>query len=220
MRSIRLLATCLVLLFAACGANTQEPHVIADELFTAVADGDNDTWRALHATDAVVVFPDGGTIPLFGASQFIVDDFDGDGVTSIADDFQFRNALHDPAGQEMSWECASISEAVAECSVTATDAFVRAGGADPLQSRSRITVEGGLITTEEFLESPDPAGMERANAAHSETMTTYQEWIRDTHPDRYSALFHGPCCRAQLVGLPGAITEHMMLMEEFFTASE
>lgn len=219
MRSILLGVVCLSTVVA-CGAAEPMPHDIADDLFRAVSDGDNVTWRALHDADAMVAFPDGATFALFGASRFVVDDFDGDGVAAPADDFQFRQAMHDPADQQMTWQCFTLSETVAECSVTATDAFIRAGGADPMTSQVRLTIEDGLVTLEEFLEPEDPAGIAATHAAHSQTMSEYQEWVRTTYPEEFGALFNGPCCSAPMVGLPEAVTRHADLMDEFFARSQ
>ncbi len=58
MRSILLGVVCLSTVVA-CGAAEPMPHDIADDVFRAVSDGDNVTWRALHDADAMVAFPDG-----------------------------------------------------------------------------------------------------------------------------------------------------------------
>jgi hypothetical protein len=216
MRPVWVAGACLVAALAACGEGTRQPHEIADDVVGAVATGDHATWRALHAEDAIAVLPDGETIELFGASPFVFDDFDGDGIVSFADELQFRGAMHHPARQEMTWDCVTVADAVAECSMTVTDVFVEAGGAEPMHTASRLTFEDGLITVEELLASPDPVASDRAAEAYSATVAAYEEWVRDVHPDAYPTLFHGPCCNAAFVALPDAVAAHHVLIEEFF----
>lgn len=200
------------------GVGSAEPVGLSADLLTATRDGDNQTWRDAYAANAKVTFPDGTTMEVFGEAPYPVDDFDGDGVGSFADDMQFRNALHEPAGQTMTWECSEIAADQSECTTTASDKFIEAGGGAPLVTTTRTTFHDGKVIKQEFLEPTDDASMQASQDAHAATMSSYEQWVLDTHPDLYKAVFHGPCCDSALVGSADAITIHAELMPTYFAS--
>jgi hypothetical protein len=186
----------------------------------ASAIGDNEAWRDLHDAKTSINFPGGESIELFGPSEWVLDDFDGDGITSFADDLQARQALHGPSGQSMSWECTATSDTETECRVTAIDAFMERGGSGPIVSISRFATLDGLVTGETFLEPPDPAAIDAANQAWFQEIVKYEQWLNQTHPGDYESAFHGPCCDSPMVMLPSGIAVHANLMPEYLEATK
>lgn len=53
-----------------------------------------------------------------------------------------------------------------------------------------------------------------AEAWHDE-LARYEQWVKDSYPDRYAALFHEPCCEVKFVMLPENIAHHVELMDEY-----
>ncbi|MDH3308546.1 MAG: hypothetical protein OEO77_13645 [Acidimicrobiia bacterium] len=47
-------------------------------------------------------------------------------------------------------------------------------------SKSRHTVEDGLIVREEFLGSPDPAAFDNSLTARFDAITAYEKWVLNT----------------------------------------
>ena len=196
------------------------PDELANLFFQAVADGDNETWRNMYSDEAVIVFQDGSTLAVFGDAEWVVDDYDGDGVTSQADQLQVNNVLHEPAGQTMDWECSTIAVNEAQCIVTVTDAFIEAGGGDPIVNRSSLTFEEGRIISEIEPQPLDPAAADTSFEAMFTTTTAYERWVSDTYPEQYPAMFHEPCCDYSMILLPDSVARHTELMPEYFTTIE
>jgi hypothetical protein len=204
-----------VVAITGCGGDgATEPSEMADQLLQAEADGDNDRWRDLTSQDAISVFPDGTELALFGDAPWVSDDFDGDGVTSWADDLQFRNALHGPARQTMDWDCTTISDTEAACVVTATDAFVEAFGGAPMRMEMTYTFEDGRCVRDVGI-AEDEAALAASNEAWVAGMAEYQRWVDRTHPDMFDSAFRGACCEAGLVMTEDAISIHDELLAEY-----
>ena len=200
----------LAVVVAACGGGEEsQAGDYADDLLQAMADGDNGHWRELTASDAVSIFPDGTELAMFDAVPWMDDDFDGDGVTSYADDVQFRNAMHGPARQHMEWECETSSDSEATCVVSATDAFIEAYGGDPMVTELTYSFVDGKMTREVGVVMNDSGEAWRAG------MAQYQRWVDQAHPDVFDQLFRGSCCEAGLVETEAAIELHQDLLDEF-----
>ena len=116
----------------------------------------------------------------------------------------------------MTWECSTVTEDQSECTVTATDGFLEAGGGAPLVTRSRTTFEDRVVVTEEYLGPVDPADMAASQEIYFQELTQYESWVHETHPDQYPATFHGPCCGGSMIMLPESVAEHNDLMPEYF----
>jgi hypothetical protein len=216
--------TCLVgLAFAAasCGGAAEEPDEFADIWFQSFADGDFETYRGSLAADAVFAGPNGESFLFFDDHPWVsargVEDFDGDGSVTYADLHQATIAL--VGVNPLSWECATVMQDQAECTVTVVDAFVAAAGGPPLVNVYRLTFEDGKIVVLGEAGPVDPVAAEQAQEMQASGMRAYAGWVRDRYPDRYDTMFNGPCCSSLMIGLPDSTAQHVELMTEYFAAT-
>ena len=185
MRSFVFVLLVFVLAVGSCAAG-QDPVAIAEQQLEASREGDWAEWRELIAEDAVFVNSDGTTIGYFEPREWIEDDFDGDGLKCNVDYFGFSMALGAVTGREVSWECQETAEDSAECEITDSDTF---GELADLQAEPYVleyTVADGLITRTRAVST---GGSEADAAREFEAQTAYEQWICDTHPDRWEELF-------------------------------
>jgi hypothetical protein len=208
----------------ACGGAAQEPDGLADRWLQSFADGDFETYRGSLAADAVFAGPNGESFPLFGdyprlSNLWGVEDFDGDGSVSYADRHQAAIALFEVTHPSWEWECTTVMQDQAECTVTAVDAFVEAGGGPPYEYVYRLTFEDGKIVVLGEAGPVDPVAAEQANEIQASGMRAYAGWVRDRYPDRYDTMFNGPCCSSLMIGLPDSTAQHVELMTEYFAAT-
>ena len=190
------------------------------EVFQSFADGDVEAFRDSLAVDAVFAGPNGESLPIFGDYPRLegllgVDDFDGDGATSYADRIQAALALSEATHLSIEWDCATVTEDQAECPVTTMSAFVEVGGGPPYVNVWRLTFEDGKVAVLGEAGPVDPTSDEQAYKVEQSEMREYAAWVEDRYPDRYDALFHGPCCSSPIVRLPGQIAQHVELMTEY-----
>lgn len=193
-----------------------QPHELADRLFTAYAGLDPAAWRVLFAPDAGV----------FDAMDWdSVEDFDGDGVTTFADWQQFKIAMHGAVGFDLEWECESVSADEAQCAVAGTDAFYELAGTAPPPVELVQQFDAGLWVAEKSLPPTDPEEWDdqkaEAEGGRDEELTRYEDWVAETYPDRYSAVFDGPGGEELVdwVTLPSAIPIHEELLAEYLDQS-
>ncbi|MDJ0665315.1 MAG: hypothetical protein QNJ75_12235 [Acidimicrobiia bacterium] len=185
-----------------------QPHEYALALWAARygPDSDPEVWRSFLSAD----------FPAFNPVDWVwLDDFDGDGVVAFADWVQFEIALNGAMGTIASYECETVSEETARCVGSATDAFYGLGGIEPPEEEVLLTFDAGKLVDHEVV---DRDRLETLAAPASDAryfaMVAYEEWIAETYPDRYPALYEPPCCDA-FVTLPSAIPEHEELMAEY-----
>ena len=152
---------------------------------------------------------------MFGQTEWIVDDFDGDGVRSWADESKGRYAMHGPAGQAMGWDCSLVAENGVECEVTVTDGFLEAAGVDPVISRARWTFEDGKVVREEFLGPVDPVAFGASLEGLYGAQVEYERWVSEVHPTDYEQMFIGPCCEGRLVRMPDTIPLHALILPQY-----
>jgi hypothetical protein len=207
---------CLVgmaLVATSCGEAADGPDELADLWFQSFADGDVETYRESFADDAVFSGSEGEFFPVFEDHPWLgADDFDGDGAVSFADGQQAALALATVTNLSWEWDCTTVTQDQAECTITAVSAFVNAGGGPPIVEVLRLTFEDGKIAILVKTEPVDPVATE---TLWSE-MRQYASWVRDRYPDRYDTMFHGPCCSSMMIELPDSIAQHIELMKEYF----
>lgn len=171
---------------AAAPDGTSPAEVVKREL-AAQMEGDWEAVAALWADDAVAVQPDGTEIAFYDEVPFPIDDFDGDGVVTIMDDHLAAAAITPAMGKTISAECTDVSDTVADCTETTSNAFSEAAGVDPLVIELQITVEDGLIVRQEFIGPVgDPAAFETATMSG---FAGYGEWVAETAPDEHPVMF-------------------------------
>jgi hypothetical protein len=210
----------LIITATACGDAAQEPDERADLWFQSFADGDVEAYRDSLAVDAVFAGPNGESFPIFGDYPRLgVDDFDGDGATSYADIHQAALALSEVTPLSIEWDCVTVTEDQAECTVTVTNVFVEVGGGPPYVNVWRLTFEDGKVAVLGLAGPVDPTSDEQARKVDQSEMREYAAWVEDRYPDRYDALFHGPCCSSPIVRLPNPIAQHVVLMTEYLEST-
>ena len=213
----------LMITATACGDAAQEPDERADLWFQSFADGDVEAFRDSLAVDAVFAGPDGESFPIFRDYPTLEgwgeDDFDGDGATSYADRFQAALALSEVTPLSIEWDCVTVTEDQAECTVTDMNAFVEVGGGPPYVNVWRLTFEDGKVAVLGLAGPIDPTSDEQAHNVERSEMRGYAAWVEDRYPDRYDALFHGPCCSSLIVRLPDSIAQHVELMTEYLEST-
>ena len=214
----------LMITATACGDAAQEADERADLWFQSFADGDVEAYRDSLAVDAVFAGPNGESSPIFGhyprLEGFLgVEDFDGDGATSYADWIQAALALSEATHLSIEWDCVTVIEDQAECTVTTMSGFVEAGGGPPYVNVWRLTFEDGKIAVLGLAGPVDPTSSEKADNVKQSEMRKYAAWVEDRYPDRYDALFHGPCCSSPIVRLPDPIAQHVELMTEYLDST-
>ena len=214
----------LMITATACGDAAQEPDERADLWFQSFADGDVEAFRDSLAVDAVFAGPNGESFPIFGDYPRLeglleVEDFDGDGATSYADRFQAALALSEVNPRSIEWDCVTVTEDQAECTVTTMSAFVEAGGGPPYVNVVRLTFEDGKVAVLGEAGPVDPTSDEQAGNVERSEMREYAAWVEDRYPDRYGTLFHGPCCSSPIVRLPDPIAQHIELMTEYLEST-
>jgi hypothetical protein len=203
-----------------CGEAADGPDEFADLWFQSFADGDVETYRESLADDAVFAGPEGESFLVFEDHPWLgVDDFDGDGAVSFADGQQAALALVGVNPLSVEWECATVMQDQAECTVSTVDAFVDAAGGPPFVTVWRLTFEGEEIVVLGRAGPVDPVAAEEANEIQASGMRAYAEWVQDRYPDRYDTMFHGPCCSSLMIGLPDSTAQHVELMTEYFAAT-
>ncbi len=215
----RVLALALMsLLGASCSGDSSdaEPIDVAERLLSAVAEGDNDAFVSVHAPGAVYTFPDGASIELFGPLQADIDDFDGDGVITLGDDFQARQAFHPFGNHTLTWSCAAIDETQVACTGETIDDFIRSEGGPPLVTETLLTVIDGLVTEQQFMPPTDSAAFSATMDASDRGWTAYEAWVQKTYPEEYPALFRAPCCTGDVIRTPDTVRRHGTLIAEFF----
>lgn len=210
----------LMVTATACGDAAQEPDERADLWFQSFADGDVEAYRDSLAVDAVFAGPNGESSPIFGGYPRLgVDDFDGDGATSDADWIQAALALSEATHLSIEWDCVTVIEDQAECTVTTVNAFVEVGGGPPYVNVWRLTFEDGKIAVLGQAGPIDPTSDEEAGNVERSEKRKYAAWVEDRYPDRYDDLFHGPCCSSPIVQLPAPIAQHVELMTEYLEST-
>ena len=215
----------LIVTATACGDAAQEPDERADLWFESFADGDVEAFRDSLAVDAVFAGPNGESFPIFGDYPRLrlegdgVDDFDGDGATSYADRYQAALALSEVTHLSIEWDCVTVTDDQAECTVTTTNVFVEAGGGPPYAHVWRLTFEDGKVAVLGLAGPVDPTSAEQAANIEQAERREYAAWVEDRYPDRYDALFHGPCCSSLMVRLPDPIAQHVELMTEYLEST-
>jgi hypothetical protein len=203
----------MALVATSCGEAADGPDELADLWFQSFADGDVETYRESFADDAVFAGPDGEFFLVFEDHPWLgVDDFDGDGAVSFADGQQAALALAAVTNLSWEWDCTTLTQDQAECTITAVNAFVNAVGGPPIVEVLRLTFEDGKIVTLVKTEPVDPVAIEILRSE----MRQYASWVRDRYPDRYDTMFHGPCCSSLMIELPDSIAQHVELMKEYF----
>ncbi len=214
----------LVFAVTGCGGAAQDPDEFADVWFQSFADGDFEAFRGSLAADAVFTDPLGGSFLFFDDHPWVggfwgVKDFDGDGSVSFADLYQARLALVGVNPLSVEWECATVMQDQAECTVTAVDSFVDAAGGPPIVTVWRLTFEGDEIVVLGLAGPVDPVAAEEANEIQASGIRAYAGWVHDRYPDRYDTMFNGPCCSSLMIGLPDSTAQHVELMTEYFAAT-
>ena len=214
----------LAFVVSGCEGTTQEPDDFADIWFQSLADGDFESYRESLAADAVFTDRLGDSYLFFDDHPRLsgfwgVKDFDGDGSVSFADLYQARIALVGVDPLSVEWECATVTQDQAECTVTTVDAFVDAAGGPPIGTVWRLTFEGDKIVVLGLAGSVDPVGAEEANEIRASGIRAYASWVQDRYPDRYNTMFNGPCCSSLMIGLPDSTAQHVELMTEYFVAT-
>lgn len=235
MRRILLFTMLLVAVTAACGddaestttaapapttTTTKAPPVtstsppaaavaIGQHMLDAFLTGDAGAWRDRLATDSSM-FDEPGWVP---------DDFDGDGLKSIADVVQHRIALGPALGRQGSGTC-ELTDGTGDryqvhCSYTLTDRFYKAAGYAEVSEVTGYTIVNGSVAAIESIESDGEAWGARMDA-----IAAYEQWVNEAHPDRYGSVFHDPCCEINFVRLPETIPVHEELMAAYFAATD
>lgn len=216
MRRVFTLLFVLALCAAACGL--EEPNAAAcDKVLQAQADGDVEAWRDAFSEDAQFVFTDGTRKHMFSSASWERDDFDGDGVNSLADGMQVEVALAPARGTTMEWECTALSDSEAEATVSYTDRFEqRAGlGDEPVAVTIRYTVSDNRIVEWEVLPAVDEETHEAAMEAITAVNMAYETWVHDTYPQHHPTMFFGTCCDSDINRTPESIALHIELIPEF-----
>jgi len=203
----------MVFVATSCGEATDGPDEFADLWFQSFAEGDVETYRETFADDAVFVGPEGESFLVFEDHPWLgVDDFDGDGAVSFSDHQQATLALASVTNLSWEWDCTTVTQDQAECTITAINAFVDAGGGPPIVEVLRLTVEDGKIA---ILVKAEPVDSAATETLRSE-MRHYASWVQDQYPNRYDTMFHGPCCSSPMIELPDSIAQHIELIKEYF----
>lgn len=206
------------------GTASSEPSArvqdIVESSIQARVAGDVEAWQQTFSDDARFVSTDGTSLRLDEEASWISDDFDGDGVISYGDSFQFQVALAGPTGLRVEWECVTVSDDEAECTSTETDALAEAAGVPMATWADILTVENGQIV--EVRNQTDPAASSSQETDVRRTSRAYEYWVWKTYPDRYATMFHGPCCRGypwKWVLLPTALPDHEELIPEYIEST-
>jgi hypothetical protein len=196
-----------------CNGSADGPDEVADLWIQSFADGDVETYRESFADDAVFAGPEGDFFPVFEDHPWLwVDDFDGDGAESFADHHQATLALYAVTNLSWEWDCTTVTQDQAECTITAVNAFVNAGGGPPIVEVLQLTFEDDNIAIFRKGEPVDPVAIETLRSE----MRQYASWVQDRYPDRYDTMFHGPCCSSLMIELPDSIAQHIELINEYF----
>jgi hypothetical protein len=203
----------MVFVATSCGESADGPDEFADLWIQSFADGDVETYRESFADDAVFAGPEGEFFLFFEDHPWLgVDDFDGDGAVSFADGHQATLALYAATNLSWEWDCTTVTQDQAECTITSVNAFVNAGGGPPIVQVLQLTFEDDKIAIFRNAEPVDPVAIETERSE----MRQYASWVQDRYPDRYDTMFHGPCCSSLIIELPDSIAQHVELMEEYF----
>lgn len=178
---------------------------IGQQMLESFLTGDSTAWRGLLAEDS----------PMFEEPGWVPDDYDGDGLKSIADLIQHRTALGPATGREGTGTCELIAATDAfdrvHCSYTLTDRFYQAAGYPEVSETTGYVIVGGKIKEIETVESNGDAWGARMDA-----LFEYEEWVNEARSERYDSVFRNPCCDGDFVLMPDTIPLHEELMAEYF----
>ncbi|MDJ0960880.1 MAG: hypothetical protein QNJ88_09485 [Acidimicrobiia bacterium] len=178
---------------------------VGQQMLDAFLVGDATTWRGLLSSDS----------PMLAEPGWVPDDFDGDGLKTVADVVQHRAALGPAANRRGSGTCEVIAGTEegtrVHCSYSLTDRFYEAAGYAEVSEITAYTVLDGKVTDIETVEGNSDAFAERM-----EELFEYEQWVQETQSDRYDSVFHNPCCEGNFVRLPDTIPIHEELMSEYF----
>jgi len=190
--------------------------LVVESMYQAITAGDPEAWRRAYADDAQIVGDD-FTQRLFGDAEWIRDDFDGDGTTSLADLNQFQVALSGPAEVRDEVTCEAAPDDRVDCTVASTNTLLEAVGAPEITWTRTFTVEDGQIIEVQG-QTPLETWTDERKAFRA-----YEHWVSETYPDRYEILFRGPCCRGIMEKwflLPEVIPDHVELLAEYQERTE
>lgn len=192
-------------------AEQDTARLVVESMYQAITAGDPEAWREAYADDARVVGDD-FTQRLFSDADWIHDDFDGDGTTSLGDLVQFQVALSRPADVRDVVTCESVTNDRVDCTVISIDVLGEAVGAPEATWTETFTVEDGQI-----IEVQGQNDLETWTDARK-AYRAYEHWVSETYPDRYDILFRGPCCRGIVERwflLPEVVPDHEELLAEY-----
>jgi hypothetical protein len=203
----------MVFVATSCGGSADGRDEFADLWIQSFADGDVETYRDSFADDALFAGPEGKFYLLCEDHPWLgVDDFDGDGAESFADGHQATLALYAVTNLSWEWDCTTVTQDQAECTITSVNAFVNAGGGPPIVQVLRLTSEDGKIAILGKGEPFDPVAAETLGSERRQ----YASWVEDQYPDRYDPMFHGSCCSSLMIKLPDSIAQQVELIKEYF----
>jgi len=191
---------------------------VAQAFFDSFSSGDADGWVSLMADDALVVDGD-EAIGLFDPlpPDLSFPDWNDDGQVAVLDIILQQSVFAVITRNAVDTTCVPDGPEVA-CTVNETDVFYDAAGIVAPTVVQRFTVLNERIIEIGGVDVPDRTAADAAFGAWLEQFGNFEEWVDSTHPDRFDALFTGPCCAGlpeSLNLLPGTVDELDALFDEW-----
>jgi len=186
---------------------------VVEEYFAA-----GEAWRDYMEPGVLIRYGENrGTGLTFGAEG--VPDWDGDGLISQADYFERdlvvlrRFATRFDVACEPSEQLGTHLGPEVLCTVEESYLFYDRAGETGARWSQVFVVEDGLIaeiTVAEFEENPE------ADRAWDEQAQIFEQWVYDSYPDQYTALFVGACCPSEeWIFNPETVDTFLELQEEW-----
>jgi glycosidase len=181
------------------GATAEDIAVMAE--FNALwGQGRMDDALELVAPDAVYITSDGFEAAVFDplppeAGVALERDWNGDGVVTIADLIVSGGSWGWVTTVDVDVECRADGPFV-RCASTVLDAFAISADLQPLDVEELYLVDGGRIV--EIREQEVVSVGDTWFEAWIESMSEYERWVAEEHPEAYDVAFRGPCCGATL----------------------
>jgi hypothetical protein len=202
-------------------AATAADVAVVEEFHAAMSSHDPSAWLALVSPDAEIdvgaqvvgVFD-----PLPDGTGDQVADWDGDGARTVADAMTSEGAWGLASRARIESACEPAGAVVA-CSFQMTDVFHEAAGTGGWTVARDYTVANGriaLIGENRFL--ADESEIASISGAWIAQVAAYEQWVGETHPDRYPEVFSGACCAGttqNLVLTPESMPAHTELIAEW-----
>lgn len=197
-------------------AATHPQATMEDAAIAAAFVAAGEDWESFLATDFRLRIEDGSSFGLYDVvPEEAVEDWDGDGTSTIADLFVEQMAAERVFRTVTETTCVPSGTEV-RCTIASGSLFDDLAGREAPPLISVLRVEGGLIV--EFAPPAMTPAAEASQVAWNEQFLRFEEWVAADHSDRYSTVFSGGCCvgdATNLIFSPDTVEELRALLEEW-----